>query len=88
MQPLILFYSYNCFRRTIAYIFIQTHLKRFSEYSGTERVSEFGYGFGKRLSALEVGDLVKKQLEDKESFGISQVEVIVDNTKAQIVNRF
>ena len=75
-------YSYNLFKRTIAQIFVQTHLKRFGEYTGTAQIGESGYGFGKKLTALEVGDLVKQQLEDKESFGISEVEVIVDLTKA------
>ena len=48
-----------------------------------------GYNFDKnRLSAKELSEKVRQQLQDKDSLAIDEVEIITDKSKADIIIKF
>ena len=82
-----MFYAHNIVRKLRAYIFVQSLLKGFLDWTGTES----GYDWGDdddRYSAKELSELIKKQLQDKEGLAIDEVEIITDKSKAEIIQKF
>ena len=84
LRPLKLFYVHNVVQKLVALIFTFSHIKRFLNFTGTERCNEFGNAVGKRLPAVELGERIKHQIE--ESLRIDS-ELIVDGSKTQITQK-
>ena len=67
-KPLLMFYNHNIVRKLIAYIFVQSLLKGFLDWTGTE----FGFDddMFDRHSARELSELLKEKLQDKDGLAI------------------
>ena len=57
-KPLMMFYTHNIVRKLRAYIFVQSLLKGFLDWTG----SEFGFNSRDSVAAKELSERIQKQL--------------------------
>ena len=78
LRPLRLVYSYNMYfsSQIIGLVFVQTHL------------GDLQCKTDKRSSPTELGELLQKDLMDPSALGITNVELLVDLSKSQIIDKF
>ena len=87
-RPLKLEYVHNKANILKAYIFAQTELNDFGKWIQTINAdcppNPRGRAYGLR-SATECVEVIKQQLQDKEGFGIDEVKVFIDLSKAETI---
>jgi len=88
LKPLRMFYGHNVVRILRGYIFIQEGLEGFGDWEGTELSGQFSKRIGEPLSAKELGSKVRENLMDPSSTNIPEVELLINKTKAEIVQIF
>ena len=76
-------YTYNCVSRLLGYVFVWSHLKGFGEWEGAEDRDE-----GERHSATDLGKIAQQQMMDPEGLAIPNVQLIIDSTKAEVIDYF
>ena len=89
LKPLRMFYGHNVVRVLRGYVFVQEGLEGFGEWEGTELCSTWGgHRIGEPLSAKDLGAKVRDNLMDPSSTNIPQVELLINKTKAEIIQIF
>ena len=68
------------------YVFVQDHLDNFEHaWEGTELCNELGDRIGDVLSATDLAERIKLNLEDPEALSAKEVTVLTNLSKAQII---
>ena len=90
LRPLRMFYGHNVVRILRGYVFVQESLEGFGEWEGTELMKEEyrGMRIGEPLSAKDLGAKVRENLLDPSSTNIPEVELLINKTKAEIIQIF
>ena len=82
VRPLKLLYVHNKAQILKAYIFAQSELQNFAEYTPDYDDEEEGWI---ELTTKEYAEKVKQKLQDKDALGIEKVEVLIDQSKVETI---
>ena len=88
LRPLRMFYGHNVVRILRGYVFVQEGLEGVGDWEGTEECHKDGWGIGEPLPAKELGKKVRDNLMDPSSTNIPVVELLINKTKAEIIQIF
>ena len=88
LKPLKMFFVHNVARVLRGYIFLQEGLEGFADWEGTEFCKNSGNRIGEPLSARALGEKVRENLMDSETTNIPEVELLINKTKAEIIQIF
>ena len=88
LRPLKMFYVHNVVRILRGYIFVQEYLEGFGKFEGTELCDDRGRRIGDVLPALDLAQKIKAEMEDPTSTNISDVELLVNLTKDETIQKF
>ena len=89
LRPLKMFYVHNVVRILRGYIFVQEYLEGVGKFEGTELCDEtWGDRIGDVLPALDLARKVKEEMEDPTSTNMSNVELLVNLTKDETIQKF
>ena len=89
LKPLKMFYEHNVARILRGYVFVQESLEGVGDWEGTELCELIhGVRIGEPLSARALGEKVRDNLMDTETTNIPEVQLLINKTKAEIVQIF
>ena len=88
LKPLKMFYVHNVARVLRGYVFVQESLEGVGDWEGTELCYQYGARIGEPIKARDLGKKVRENLMDSGTTNIPEVELLVNKTKAEIVQIF
>jgi len=92
LRPCRMFYEHNVVSILRGYVFVQESLEGLGDWEGTELCDTNKYRVGRRigepLSAQSLGEKVRADLMHPESTNIPEVKLLVNKTKAEIIQIF
>ena len=88
LKPLKMFYVHNVARVLRGYVFVQESLEGVGDWEGTELCYQNGSRIGEPIKARALGEKVRENLMDSGTTNIPEVELLVNKTKAEIVQIF
>ena len=89
LKPLRLIFAYHVASLAIGYVFLQEKLDGFKHWDGTELTQGLCQDrIGEVLSAREIGERSVRHLQDKEGLGLSKVELLLNLSKTQTVDKY
>ena len=83
-----MFYGHNVCRILRGYVFVQESLDKFGDWEGGEATTDLGQRIGETFSARVLGERVRDNLMDPSATNIPDVELLINKTKAEIVQIF
>jgi hypothetical protein len=89
LKPLRLIFDYHVARCCLGYVFVQEELTGVGKWTGTELTQgPFQERIGDVLSARDIGERSVHHLKDKEALGLSEVDLLLNLSKTQTIDKY